>query len=223
MLSRSGATRLPRSFSEAATDSDRIRTTGGSDSADLYATGNDDAFQSYGSVTFNMAAADFGVGSVSDIDEVVLSLTYNDRTFTDGTQFELFFSSDDFDGVYSGLTYDDSGANDPNGINASQFASLTSLGVYDLGFDVTVGANGGLSFDYTLDISAIEAELAGELNAGSDFTLVIGAVNNADDITFSGVANGFDPGDPTLTISAIPEPSAVCLLILGGTALLRRR
>lgn len=216
---------VAQTVSEAGTDSDRIQVGGGSDSADFYGSGNDDAFGSYGVVTFNLTAADFGVAAITDIAAVELNLTFNDRGFSDGTQFELFFTADDFDGTYTGLTYDDSGANDPNGIVASQFTSLTSLGVYALGFDATDGANGGLNFDYSVDVAAVEAELAGEINAGSDFTLLLAATDNADDITFSGVANGFDPGDPTLSVSlnAVPEPGSVAMIGLVAFAGLCRR
>jgi len=215
---------VAQTYSEAGTDSDRIREAGGSDSADLYGSGNDDAFQSFGTVTFNMTAADFGVAAVTDIDTVDLNLTFNDRGFSDGTQFELFFTADDFDGTYTGLTYDVGSA--PSGVNAAQFTSLTSLGVYALGFDATDAANGGLNFDYSVNFAAVEAELAGEINAGSDFTILLAATDDADDITFSGVANGFDPGDPTLTVSlvtAIPEPSSVALIGLVAFAGLGRR
>lgn len=86
------------------TDSDRIRVAGGSDSFDLYGSGNDDAFASYGIVSFQFNAAQFGVASVTDVTAADLTLTFNDRTFSDGTQFELFFTADDFDATYTGLT-----------------------------------------------------------------------------------------------------------------------
>ena len=219
-------TAVAQTHTDTGTDSDRIRVAGGSDSPDLYGSGNDDAFGSYGTVTFNMTAADFGVASVTDIDTVDLNLTFNDRGFSDGASFELFFTADDFNATYTGLTYDDSGANDPNGIDTSQFNSFTSLGTYALGFDPTDGANGGLNFDYSINFAAVEAELAGEINAGSDFTIVLAAVDNADDITFSGVGNAFDPGDPALTVTlvpAVPEPTSAALIGLVAFAGICRR
>jgi len=210
---------------DTGTDSDRIQVGGGSDSADLYGSGNDDAFGSYGTVTFNMTAADFGFATITGIDAVDLNLTFNDRGFSDGTSFELFFTSDDFDATYTGLTFDDTGANDPNGLVASQFTSLTSLGTYALGFDATDGAtNGGLNFDYSVNFAAVEAELIGEINSGSDFTIVLAAVDIADDITFSGVGNTFDPGDPALSVTAVPEPTSAALIgLLAFAGVCRRR
>ena len=119
-------TGMQSAVAQTATDvaliSDRIETDGGSMSADLYGSGNDDGFQSYGAVTFNLTAADFGLAAIMDIDTVDLSLTFNDRGFSDGSQFELYFTADDFagDGTsnYAGLVYDESCANDPSAIDA---------------------------------------------------------------------------------------------------------
>lgn len=200
-------------------------------SADLYGSGNDDGFQSYGAVTFNLTAADFGLAAIMDIDTVDLSLTFNDRGFSDGSQFELYFTADDFagDGTsnYAGLVYDESGANDPSGIDAASFTSLTSLGTYALGFDPTDGGtNGGVAFDYSINFAAVAAELVSEINAGSDFTILLAATDNADDVTFSGVGNTFDPGDPalTVTVAAVPEPSSAAVLgLIAFAGFCRRR
>lgn len=220
-------TAVAQTFSEAASGSDRIQTGGGSGSPDLYGSGNDDGFQSYGITTFNMTAADFGVMAVSDITTVILDLTFNDRFFSDGTQFGLYFTSDDFDAAYTGLSYDAAGPNDPSGLDATQFANLTSLGTYATGFDTTDGANGGMVFNYSVNFAAVEADLIAEINAGSDFSLILTATDNADDITFSGVGNTFDPGDPALTITtaaAVPEPgSAIVLSLMALAGVCRRR
>ncbi len=113
----------------------------------------------------------------------------NDRTFSDGTSFDIFFTTDDFDDTYTGLSFDASGASDPNGLNATQFTSLSSLGNFALGFDITDASLGGDPFDYAVDFSSVEMDLLTEINSGSDFSLIIAAANNADDITFSGVGN----------------------------------
>ena len=70
---------------------------------------------------------------------------------------------------------------------------------------------------YSLNFAAVESELISEINAGSDFNILLAATNNAADITFSGVGHGFDPGDPTLSVTVVPEPSAA--IFLGMTAL----
>ena len=67
--------------SAPASASDRIQTSGGSGSADFYASGNDDAFGSYSIGTFNFGAADFGEATVDSIVSVTLELTFNDRGF----------------------------------------------------------------------------------------------------------------------------------------------
>lgn len=219
---------LGQTASNTAFETGAIHNAGDNGSADYYASGNDDAFGEYGIASFNFSASDFG-GTVTEITGLTYSLTFNDRSFSDGSSFEVFLSTDDFDASYTGLTYDDSGTNDPNGIDSSQFANLTSLGVYALGFDPTDGAtNGGQVFDYSLTLdAAAETALLAEINAGSDFQLLIGAAQIADDITFSGTGNTFDPGDPLLTISAtaVPEPSSAALLLAlaTGTVALRRR
>lgn len=209
----------------AATGSDRVVVAGPSGSADLYGSGNDDAFASYGIMTFGFSAADFGLATVTDLAGASLELTFNDRGFSDGTEFELFFTPDDLSPGYTGLTYE--AGSSPSGIDPTQFVSIASIGTYALGFDITDGALGGSQFSYALDLSSFETDLLAEINAGSEFSLLLAATNDADDITFSGVGNTFDAGDPSLTISAVPEPGAALALIafagIAGSRRNRRR
>lgn len=224
------ATLISPSYAEVTTsiagfDWSRIRSTGANNAANagLYGSGNDDDFGSYGIVSFLFTAADFG-GPVSDLTGLDLRLTFNDRGFSDGSSFEVLFTADDQDDDYTGLMYDNTEANDPNGINAAEFTSLISLGASPTGFDLTDGSLGGTQFDYSLDLAPVEAALIGEINAGSEFSLIIAAVDNADDITFLYVANTFDPGAPVLSISAVPEPSSLLAFgVLGVVAVCRRR
>lgn len=97
------------------------------DSTDYYGSGNDDNFGEYGLATFSFTAGDFGGTSVVDIVDIELTLTHNDRPFSDGTRFGLFFTTDDFDATYTGLSYDDSGANNPGGVDTSQFTNYSFL------------------------------------------------------------------------------------------------
>lgn len=188
--------------------------------ADFYASGPDDGFEEYGLQTFSFSAADFG-GPITDITEVLLTLTVNDRTFSDGTEVEIFFSSDDFGGDYSALVYD-AAASPTSGIDPADFTSLVSLGVYGLPGGNPTTTGGELDV-FTLDFSSIEADLIAEINSGSEFSILIGATGVNDDITYSGLGNTFDPGDPLLSITAVPEPGSLALLGLGGLLVARRR
>ena len=69
---------------------------------------------------------------------------------------------------------------------------------------------------------AAKADLITSINSGTNFQIIIGATVDTNDITYSGVANTFDPGPPNLTIT-VPEPSTVILLLAGLVGLIRRR
>lgn len=191
-------------------------TASNTDGTEYYASGNDDAFSEYGVATFLFTDADFG-GTLTDLVSATFNLTINDRSFSDGTVLEVFFSADDFDSDYTGLDYN---ASLINGIDASDFTSLTSLGTYNV---ADTSGNGGAVESIALNIAAIEAELIDEINAGSEFQLIIGVTDASHDITYSGVGNTFDPGAPELVLTAVPEPGSVALLGLGALCIARRR
>ncbi|MEO0477075.1 MAG: PEP-CTERM sorting domain-containing protein [Planctomycetota bacterium] len=191
-------------------------TISNADGTEFYASGNDDNFSEYGVATFLFDLSDFG-GSLPGIASASFDLTINDRFFADGTSLEVFFSADDFDSDYTGLDYD---ASLINGIDVTDFTSLTSLGVYTI---AQTDANGGTVESIAINLASVEAELITEITNGSEFQLVIGVTDAADDITYSGVGNTFDPGDPSLTLTAVPEPTSLALLGLGGLLIARRR
>jgi hypothetical protein len=191
-------------------------TASNEDGTEFYASGNDDSFSEYGVATFVFTDADFG-GALTDLVSATFNLTINDRSFSDGTVLEVFFSADDFDSDYTGLDYD---ASLINGIDASDFTSLTSLGTYNV---ADTSGNGGGIESIALDIAAVEAELIAEINAGSEFQLIIGVTDATHDITYSGVGNTFDPGAPQLVLTAVPEPGSLALLGLGALCIARRR
>ncbi|MGJ8724696.1 MAG: PEP-CTERM sorting domain-containing protein [Roseibacillus sp.] len=207
--------------SEAATDSDRIRTTGPGGSSDFYASGNDDAFASYAIATFNFSASDFGSPTISIVTDATLTLTVNDRSFSDGTMVALYFSEDsDLGTGYDDLAFDTSVT---SGINNSEFSSAPILlGTFTIA--EMAGRAGGLEDDFTLSFGgAAETALIAAINSSSDFQILAAPVNDEDDVTYSGVGNTFDPGDPVLEINAIPEPSSLLLATLSSLALIRRR
>ncbi|MFI4859571.1 MAG: PEP-CTERM sorting domain-containing protein [Phycisphaerales bacterium JB063] len=191
-------------------------TASNDDGSEYYASGNDDSFSEYGVATFLFTNADFG-GSLTDLASATFNLTINDRSFSDGTSLEVLFSADDFDADYTGLDYDSSLF---NGLDTADFTSLTSLGVYSV---ADTSSNGGAVESIALDLSAVEAELIGQINAGSEFQLIIAVTDASHDITYSGVGNTFDPGAPSLTLTAVPEPGSLALVGLGALTLIRRR
>jgi len=189
-------------------------------STDYYGSGNDDAFSEYGVATFTFNASDFGVPAVTSLTQFDYTLTHNDRGFSDGTEFELFLTTDDFDATYGGLSYDTSLA---NGFVAGQYSNLSTLGI----FSYTPEA-GGTQEVLNIGLSgAQEADLISEINAGSEFSIMIVATASDADITFTGFDDNFEPnGQPTLTLGptvAVPEPTALAVLSLFGIAGFTRR
>lgn len=188
-------------------------------SGDFYGSGNDDAFSEFGITTFNIFDP-----NVTSVDSAALILTYNDRTFSDGTQVEFFFTPDsaaDLGGDFAALSYDPSLV---NGINNSQFLTHpVSLGTLLFSPELP----GGTEVAHFLNLSAAGDALLSSVQNGTDFQIIIASTTADADITFSGVGNTFDPGDPQLNlgVTSIPEPSSLGLLSLGliGVGLLRRR
>lgn len=198
-------------------------------SVDYYGSGNDDANAEYGLTTFNLGGA--FAGTVTGISSVELTLTVNDRFFSDGDAVEVFFTTDsgaDLDignGVFSGIFFNNALV---NGIDGSQFNfAPVSLGVFSI--PEMAGRAGGETDVLTLNFGTNVSALIDAINNGTDFQILLGATNSTHDITYSGVGNSFDPGDPLLTINAtvVPVPEPASATILGAVALagftMRRR
>lgn len=188
-------------------------------SGDYYGSGNDDNFSEYGITTFNISDP-----TVTSIESATLILTYNDRSFSDGSEVEFFFSPEsaaDLGGDFANLSYN---GDLMNGLDVSQFGvAPVSLG--NRLFDASL--EGGTEIAYFLDLSAAGSDLLSSIQDGTDFQIIITATASESDVTYSGVGNTFDPGDPqlNLNVTSIPEPASAGLLGLGLIALagLRRR
>lgn len=189
------------------------------DSGDYYGSGNDDNFAEYGVTTFNVTEA-----NATSVDSATLILTYNDRSFSDGSEVEFFFSPDSaatLGGDFADLSYDPAFV---NGINPAHFATAPiSLGTHIF----TPSFDGGTPVAHFLDISVAKDAMLSAIQSGSDFQILIASTASDADITFSGVGNTFDPGDPqlNLNVSVVPEPTSIGLLAIGLLAVggFRRR
>ena len=168
---------------------------------EFYGSGNDDAFASYGAARFAFTTADFG-GTLSNITRLVLNLTFNDRTFSDGDMVEFFLTTDDLAANFATLRYQPSAA--PSGIRPADFASLVSLGTYPH----NSAAPGGSTITHVLTPGAAALDaIRDAINAGDAFYILIGATDDTYDVTYSGLANSFDPGNPNLMIEASTDGS----------------
>jgi endonuclease I len=179
---------------ETFTTETKVLPAGSSVSADYYAEGNGQgSFARYDMGVFNMSKLDFGLSGASTITSVAsaeFTLTHNDRTFTQGTELEFFFTTDSS----TGKTFN---AALVNGIDNAQFAfAPISLGK----FAYTPKA-GGLTDTFTLDLAAAGTALVSRLNTGEDFSIILAATTPMAAITYSGKGNTFDPGDPSLKLT----------------------
>jgi hypothetical protein len=213
-------------FTKSAIDSyavhaDRVEV-GSEEGGEYYASGNDDTFGEFGIATWQFAASDFGLSEV-EVSSASLALTVNGRNFSDGDSVEFHILEDgpnDLGFNYSALSFDDSVF---NGVDASQFNNAPiSLGVYDIT---------PTTYDRDDEVDVINLNFEGDaldllnqkINNDELFGIVITTTDATFDITYSGVGNTFNPGDPELTIEAVPEPATLTALGIGALALLRRK
>jgi endonuclease I len=174
----------------------RINPAGASTVADYYAEGSGQgSFARYDMGVFNFSKIDFGLSGASQItgiDSAEFTLRQNNRSFSTGTQFEFFLTTD----APAGKTFNPLFA---NGIDVTQFSNPpVSLGQ----FSYTPTAVDPTFHTFNLTLSpAASATLAARINTGEDFGIILAAVNAPDAITFSGKGNTFDPGDPALKLT----------------------
>ncbi|NJR43743.1 MAG: Ig-like domain-containing protein [Akkermansiaceae bacterium] len=174
----------------------RINPSGASTVADYYAEGSGQgSFARYDMGVFNFSKIDFnlsGSSQITGVSSAEFTLRQNFRSFTTGTQFEFFLTTD----APTGKSFNPAFI---NGIDATQFNNPPiSLGQ----FSYTPTATDPTFDTFSLTLSpAASATLAARINTGEDFGVIIAAVNAPDAITFSGKGNTFDPGDPSLKLT----------------------
>lgn len=179
---------------ETFTTQQGVRPTGPSSTAEYYGEGNGQGtFAIYGFGNFNISKLDFGLSGASVITDVVtaeFTLTHNDRTFSQGTELEFFFTTDTSAGKSFNPTF-------VNGIDASQYSFVPiSLGKFPYSPKA-----GGVQDTFVLDLSAAMAAMVSRLNTGEDFAILLAATTPMAAITYSGKGNTFDPGDPLLKLT----------------------
>lgn len=200
-----------------------VHSAGDNTNGDFYGSGNDDNFSEYGIANFQFTKDDFGVtDDITQIGPVDLTLHHNERSFSDGDMFELFFVADTaeelgYDEFVGYLGKDIPGEAFPtllfdteveNGLVAEQYVNAPiSLGLQEYN-----PKNGGTPETFNLALpEEAEAQLIEAINAGDDFHLLIAVTDPTSDVTFSGLNNAFDPGNPQLSISLEAEPEVVGL------------
>ncbi len=180
------------------------KLSGGFPSSDYYAEGKDIAsFAVYSLASFKFSKVDFllpGSASIDDITSAEYSLTTNNRTFAAGTELEFFLTTDQLNGSFTGKSFNTAFV---NGIDNTQYSfAPISLGKFPY-VPATTSAQGGLINTFQLNLSAatLEPAFIAQLNAGAEFSIILAATTPTAAITYSGMGNTFDPGDPSLKLT----------------------
>jgi hypothetical protein len=173
------------------------------------------AFASFG-------VADFQFPSLGPValtgPTITLTLTQSNAAFTHDGGLDFFLATDVTTNIQPGtspLSFIRGAPGTPDGIDA-QLGTLFPLGSGTF----TQTASGDID-TFTLTLSAAaQAFLAGQLNGDGRVRLVIGPADGDVAATAAGLGNSDGPA-PTLLInvSAVPEPSTLALVVLGGVAL----
>lgn len=175
----------------------RILPGGDNGPFEYYAEGNGQgAFACFSVASFSFTNIDFALSGASTIDGIVtaeLTLTHNDRTFSAGSSVEFFLTTDSYNSNFSALAFN---AGILNGIDNSDFTfNPVSLGTFPY-----TPESGGVEDTFSLNLSGVESDVLAALQAGGEFSIIIAAVGAPDAVTFSGLNNSFDPGNPRLKL-----------------------
>ncbi len=190
---------------------------------EFYAQNAAGNFDEYSLTEFALSLSDFDGAMVTDLGAASLSLTVSDRNFSTAGSYEIFFTTnteDDLTGqvAYDALFFDQTLANTNFGIDQAQFSNVpVSVGSGTYHFD---GENGeGFVQTIPLDLSAVETALIEAINSGEKFHLILAVSDTSGaTVTYSGVGNSFDVGEPTLNLLATTgiSPAAVLVNESGG-------
>jgi hypothetical protein len=215
--------------SKTASGTIQIGNSGPGGTDEMYAqnTGSTgDPNDEYSLAEFSFSFTDFGGSTVTDITAVSLELTVNDRTFSSAGDIVVLFTTDslaDLSGTTSYDTLSYVAAESVNyGIDATNdFTDDPVLASSGATYRFAANTGGGLKETFTLDLSQIEADIISAINNGDSFHLIVAAPGTGGaNATFSGNGNSFDPGDPSLIISAVTgggNPKAVNITESGGS------
>ncbi|MEO0453596.1 MAG: Ig-like domain-containing protein [Verrucomicrobiota bacterium] len=198
-----------------------IEAAGPDDDDTFYAQNSGGGFDEYSLAEFTFDINSFGGVNLASIDTVTLDLTVNDRTFSSTGDFFILFTTESQADLTTTSAYDNltfSSANAGNyGIDASQYPNdAPSVLGTAFAYNFAGATGGGTVETLTLDVSSVASDLAAAIAAGDSFHIIIGsaeASNGGAAATYSGTGNTFDPGDPTLTITATPSTAPASLVI----------
>lgn len=158
-------------------------------------------FAAYGISTFTIGADAFDVAEVTSIDSVTISYTQSNAGFTTDGPVEFFITFDPAaaGADYSALAHDGSAS----GVNDDHFSDSPTAQSVATGTFTEVES--GTVDTYTLDVSAVEAELIAAINDGSGFSIILSANGAEGAVTYAGIQNNGFPDSIILTVSAEGE------------------
>jgi len=144
-------------------------------------------FASYGISTFDPDA--MGEGAVPSFSTFEISYTQSNAGFTTSGPVEFFITFDQTvaGGDYSALTHDGSAS----GIDDSQFSDSPSQ--QSLGTGTFTEVESGTVDTYSLDISAVEAQLIEAFEQGTPFSIILAAPGSEGAVTYAGIQNNSYP------------------------------
>ncbi|MEM7754532.1 MAG: hypothetical protein AAF297_02735 [Planctomycetota bacterium] len=169
------------------------------------AQGNDDQFQEYYAMRFDLSAYDLG-----EVLSVELDMRRAEAPFAASGLVAVSYSFDDITLLSSlRVNTDDVGGND----------QLDAVEVATFFYNDTPGVDDQTTID-TYELANLDGLFA-DVEAGGVITLILEAAEPGTAALYSGIGNL--GGGPVLRVTAVPAPGAVAALGLAGLAVSRRR